>query len=163
MAAFSASQTIEVVRLGGNAIGIPGSIAIAEMLKTNKSLAVLDLRDNNIMCEGALAIAQAIDMNGTLKELHLGANNICVKAGQPQVGEAVEMLADALTRSGARSLLLLRMLVLRRWREGIGLSLGSSGFLGLFLCRGGCSQGEEGCHSSQTPPPLRLSVLRPTD
>ena len=96
--ALRASHTINVVRLGGNAIGIPGASAIADLLKTNKSISVLDLRckamqkrpcaeavltlfvryfrENNILCEGALAIAQAIDMNSTIKELNLSHNNI---------------------------------------------------------------------------------------
>ena len=123
--ALRASHTINVVRLGGNAIGIPGASAIADLLKTNKSISVLDLRckamqkrpcaeavltlfvpyfrENNILCEGALAIAQAIDMNSTIKELNLSHNNICVKGGCPHVGEAVELFADTLTRCSKQS------------------------------------------------------------
>ena len=73
-------------------------MAIAEMLKTNGSITALDLGVNNIRCEGALAIADAIDMNGTLKGLNLADNDICNKQGCPHQGDAVEKLADALTR-----------------------------------------------------------------
>ena len=53
-----------------------GAKAIAEVLKTNKTLTDLRLTANKIGDEGAKALAKALETNATLKKMSLTINSL---------------------------------------------------------------------------------------
>ena len=65
---------IEALGLQDCKIGNRGAIALAEVLKSNKTLHYLMLDKNNIGLEGGIALAEALKMNSTLQLLSLNGN-----------------------------------------------------------------------------------------
>jgi len=74
--ALKSNRTITNVNLGWNSIGIKGAIALAEALKVNKTIKEINLWHNSIGDEGALALAEALKANNTIEKINLGANSI---------------------------------------------------------------------------------------
>jgi hypothetical protein len=70
------SPNLKVLSLSGNNIGVDGALALAEVLKVNKSLIHLDVRRNKIGVVGATALFKALDLNTTLRDVDLSRNNI---------------------------------------------------------------------------------------
>lgn len=92
------NKTIRMLCLAGNAIGSQGGEAIGEAMKSNTSITSLDLKDNKIKCDGAYAMAKALDINSSLRELNMSNNEICSKDNATGCLDAVEFLAEVLTR-----------------------------------------------------------------
>ncbi|KAF9944947.1 hypothetical protein BGZ72_001810, partial [Mortierella alpina] len=72
--------------MSNNSIKDDETHALAEMLKTNKTLTTWDLSDNKIGDEGAQALAEALKTNSTLTTLDMGNNKIRDDGAQALAG-----------------------------------------------------------------------------
>ncbi|KAF9565977.1 hypothetical protein EC968_003976 [Mortierella alpina] len=70
------NRTLTALSLRGNSIGDDEGQALAEALKINSTLTTLDLTGNSIGENGAQALSKALKINATLTTLNLGANSI---------------------------------------------------------------------------------------
>eukprot|EP00812_Abedinium_dasypus_P011919 NODE_545_length_1486_cov_445.815514.p1 GENE.NODE_545_length_1486_cov_445.815514~~NODE_545_length_1486_cov_445.815514.p1 ORF type:complete len:428 (-),score=147.61 NODE_545_length_1486_cov_445.815514:186-1349(-) len=86
--ALKTNKTLEWLLLQGNNIGDDGAKALAEALKSNDTLKKLFLDNNCIGSYGAKALAEALKSNDTLEKLYLGRNRIG--------SDGAEALAEAL-------------------------------------------------------------------
>lgn len=64
------------LKLDGNALGDAGVTALAEGLKTNKTVELLHLNNCGIGAEGATALAEALKVNQKLRKLYLIENKV---------------------------------------------------------------------------------------
>ena len=73
-------EVVEVLDLDGddnnNRIGVQGCVALAEALKTNRTVHTLDLSFNYIGVQGCVALAEALKTNATVHTLDLSYNSI---------------------------------------------------------------------------------------
>eukprot|EP00435_Cladocopium_sp_Y103_P051766 s1665_g16.t1 len=93
-------------------LGELGTKALAESLKTNRSLKKLRLDANNIGAAGAQALGEMLKVDVTLEELYLSGNNIGARGAQAVAESSgtwtgAEVLAESLKIN--RSLKLLRL------------------------------------------------------
>jgi WD40 repeat protein/Ran GTPase-activating protein (RanGAP) involved in mRNA processing and transport len=74
--ALKTNKTLKVLRLGSNRIGSAGAIALAKMLEANNSIELLDLHWNDIGDAGAKALAQVLRSHPKLTTLEVEHNGI---------------------------------------------------------------------------------------
>ncbi|KJE91004.1 TKL/IRAK protein kinase, variant 1 [Capsaspora owczarzaki ATCC 30864] len=89
--ALKTNRTVKELFLAKNQIGDAGTLALAEALKANKTVRTLYLSDNRIGDAGAQALAEALTVNETLTFLRMD-KNILTSAGitaLTQTGNAV--------------------------------------------------------------------------
>jgi Ran GTPase-activating protein (RanGAP) involved in mRNA processing and transport len=84
----SSNQSLKVLDLFRNSIGVPGAKGLADALKDNKSLNKLNLRANYLGSSGVAEIAKALKINKTLESLNLQSNHIGYNGFQA-LGEAL--------------------------------------------------------------------------
>jgi Ran GTPase-activating protein (RanGAP) involved in mRNA processing and transport len=82
------NKTITELNLSDNDIGIDGAKALAAMLEKNNTITELCLFRNNIKDDGAKALAGMLEKNNTITELNLSSNNIEI--------DGAKAIADAL-------------------------------------------------------------------
>jgi len=70
------STTLRTLCLGGNELGLAGSVQLAGALKQNRSLRALAVWDNRLRNDGAAVLAAALSHNSTLKSFDVTRNGI---------------------------------------------------------------------------------------
>lgn len=74
--AIATSPEITILWLKRNPIGIDGVKAIADLMKTNKSIKSIDLMNVAMLDEGCCYLFDALKNNNTLECIYIGANGI---------------------------------------------------------------------------------------
>lgn len=74
--ALEKNQTLRLLKVHGNKIGVAGARELALALKVNQTLQSLDLWSNKLGDEGAQVLALALEENQTLQSLNLAGNKI---------------------------------------------------------------------------------------
>ncbi|KAL3808416.1 hypothetical protein ACHAXA_001353 [Cyclostephanos tholiformis] len=87
--AIANNKTLEQLNLEGAEIGDDGVKYLAETLKSNSSLEVLILRGNNIGDDGAASLATSLLFNTSIRVILLGQNRIS-DAGADKLAEVIE-------------------------------------------------------------------------
>lgn len=93
------NHKIKELKLYGCNIDDKGAIAMAKMLKVNKTLEKLDLSYNKIADEGCIAIATALRGNGKLSTLNLMGNECADNYDASSSGGCYEALLDLLEKN----------------------------------------------------------------
>ena len=73
---LTTNNTLSVMDISDNAIGVSGADKIGKMLYHNKSITSVDLGSNNIGDEGVEKLVEHLKSNKTIKHLGLWGNNI---------------------------------------------------------------------------------------
>lgn len=85
------NKTLTSLDLRANKIGNDGAKVIAEALKENRFLTILNLRGNNIGDDGAKVFAEALKINCTLRQLEL-ANNAISEDVKQEITQSIERI-----------------------------------------------------------------------